>query len=254
MGTAEPDERARIERLRRASRLTAAVNELALDHLDGRPAEGFTHLGTGTTEIDATFETLEALTVERHYSMAPVMLFDPWDPAPELDRRSRARGVELSTIVSERALEVHPLFSSIEPTLRVGDAVTTMIIIDRTFLVVPGPVTWDGRATAWSTTRSEILGPALELWDLVWATSRPAVPEGEQPPFTPRQVRIALMMTQGHKDASIAREVGVSIRTVVSEVAYLAERLNARSRVEAVLALRRGSKGRKDGNPFPAFE
>lgn len=254
MGPAASDDGARLVLLRRAAKLTSAVTELALDHLGGRPTEGFTHLGTGVPEIDATFESVEAATQRVHYGMLPVILFDPWDPARELDRRSRARGVELLTLASERILEVHPLMSSMEPNLRIGEAVTTMFIIDRTFVVLPGPVTGDGAPTAWSASLPEILGQALELWDQVWAASRPAIPPGESAPFSPRQVKVATLMTQGHKDASIARELGVSIRTVVSEVSYLADKLNARSRVEAVLALRRGSQRRKDGNPFPAFE
>ena len=240
MGTAGGDENLRIDLVRRAARLTATVNELALDHLEGRRTAGFSLVGAGTEAIDAGFAALEPLSTKLVCSVVPVLRFDPWGPALELNARSRARGVELRSVVSERGLSVNPLLSSLDPTTRIGHAATTLYLIDRRRAVMPGPLTHDGLATVWGATTRQVLGPALELWDLIWESSRPAVPEGERPPFTERQVRTAILLARGAKDASIARELGVSVRTVVSEVAHLVARLGATSRVDAVLILRNG--------------
>lgn len=240
MITARLDESLRLDLLRRAARLTATVNELALDHLEGRRTAGFGLVGAGTEAIDAGFAALEPLSTKVVCSVVPVLRFDPWGPTLELNRRSRGRGVELRAVVGRRSLSVNPLLTSLDPTCRIGHAATTFHLIDRARVLVPGPLTHDGLATVWGATASSVLRPARELWDLIWDGSRPAVLEGERPPFTDRQVRTAILLARGAKDATIAGELGVSVRTVVSEVAHLVTRLGANSRVDAILILRNG--------------
>ncbi|MGA8979591.1 MAG: hypothetical protein WB473_10810, partial [Pedococcus sp.] len=201
MGTAGGDKNLRIDLVRRAARLTATVNELALDHLEGRRTAGFSLVGAGTEAIDAGFAALEPLSTKMLCSVMPVLRFDPWGPALELNERSRRRGVELRSVVSERSLGLNPLLTSIDPTTRVGHAATTVYLIDRDRAVLPGPLTHDGLATIWCATAGPVLGPALELWDLIWASSHPAVAAGARPPFTERQVRTAILLARGAKDA-----------------------------------------------------
>jgi len=66
----------------------------------------------------------------------------------------------------------------------------------------------------------------------------------------------------GTKDASIARELGVSVRTVAGDVAHLMNVLGARNRAEVALRLRGGNerrlevehgpgRPRADGEPAP---
>lgn len=234
------DDDLRVDLVRRAARLTAMVNELALEHLERRATPGFHLMGSGLTETDAGFAELEARCTTQLGSLMPVMPFEPWDISFDLDRRSRERGIELMSVFSPRCLSVNPLMTSIDPTVRLGHAVTTMWVVDRSCVVLPGPVAPDGSPTLFTVTLPEVLEPTLELWDLVWADSRPALADGEVPPFTPRQVRTAILLARGAKDASIARELGVSVRTVVSDVAHLVAQLGANSRVDAVLTLRRG--------------
>ena len=240
MGTAGPDQGLRVDLVRRAASLTATVNQFALDHLEGRPTAGFDLVGAGTEAIDAGFARLEPLSKTVMCSVIPVLTFNPWDPAEELNQRSIDRGVELRTIVSERSLAANPLLSSLDQAVRIGHAVTTLYLVDRVRAVLPGPLDHDGFATAWTATNPEVLVPTLELWDLIWESSRPIVPDGEAAPFTQRQVRTAVLLARGAKDTSIARELGVSVRTVVSEVATIAARLGATSRLDAVFILRNG--------------
>lgn len=234
------DDDLRVDLVRRAARLTAMVNELALEHLEGLPTPGFHLMGSGLTETDAGFAALEAECTSQIGSMMPVMAFEPWDIAFDLDRRSRDRGIDVMSVFSPRCLSVNPLMTSIDPTVRLGHAVTTMWVVDRTCVVLPGPVAPDGSITLFTVTLPDVFDPALALWDLVWAGSRPALADGEPPPFTPRQVQTAILLARGAKDASIARELGVSVRTVVSDMAHIVAQLDANSRVDAVLILRRG--------------
>jgi len=240
VATGDTEDDLRLDLARRAARLTTMVNELAIEVAIGQPTPGFRLMGTGLEQVDAGFAALEASCTTQMGSLMPVIPFEPWDTGPELDRRSRDRGIELISIFSERAFRVNPLLTSLDPTARVGHAVTTMWVIDRSCVVLPGPLELDGSPTLYTATTPDLVDPALELWDLVLADSRPALAEGEAPPFTPRQVQTAILLARGAKDASIARELGVSVRTVVSEIAQLVARLGANSRVDAVLILRRG--------------
>ncbi|RZT19900.1 regulatory LuxR family protein [Kribbella sp. VKM Ac-2569] len=51
--------------------------------------------------------------------------------------------------------------------------------------------------------------------------------------LTSRQVTIGRMMSTGAKDAAIARDLGLSLRTVRSEISALIAGLGARSRFQA---------------------
>ncbi|MFG1911873.1 LuxR C-terminal-related transcriptional regulator [Kribbella sp. NPDC048928] len=51
--------------------------------------------------------------------------------------------------------------------------------------------------------------------------------------LTTRQVAIGRMMSTGAKDAAIAREFGLSLRTVRSEISALISGLGAKSRFQA---------------------
>lgn len=240
MGTAGADETLRTDLVRRAVSLKSRVDELALLHLDGVPTDGFDLVGIGTAAIESGFTKLEPLSRTVMCSVIPVLSFDPWTPAEELNQRSLDRGVELRTVVGRRSVAANPLLASIDPTVRLGHAVTTLYLVDRSLAVLPGPLTHEGLSSVWSSTLPDVLAPALELWDLIWASSRPLLAPGERPPFTERQLQVAILLARGTKDASIARELGVSVRTVVSEVAHLVNTLGATNRVEAVLLLRSG--------------
>ena len=66
------------------------------------------------------------------------------------------------------------------------------------------------------------------------------LPPGATPPFTPQQCLVARRLMVGTKDAAIARELGVSLRTVAADIAHLVHGLGASNRAAAVLALRGG--------------
>ncbi|WP_374971167.1 helix-turn-helix transcriptional regulator [Terrabacter sp. BE26] len=77
------------------------------------------------------------------------------------------------------------------------------------------------------------------------------LPPGSAPPFTPRQCLVARRLMVGTKDAAIARELGVSLRTVAADIAHLVHELGVSNRAAAVLALRGGiSAGAPPGAAF----
>ncbi len=61
--------------------------------------------------------------------------------------------------------------------------------------------------------------------------SRRRIPAAKE--LTSRQVAIGRMMSTGAKDAAIARELGLSLRTVRAEISALIAGLGAKSRFQA---------------------
>ena len=60
-----------------------------------------------------------------------------------------------------------------------------------------------------------------------------------------RQLEVERGLVKGVKDAALARQLGVSPRTVVADVGHLLEHLGARSRAEAVFILGGGAALRR---------
>lgn len=77
------------------------------------------------------------------------------------------------------------------------------------------------------------------------AEAAPAVPLGEIPPLTAREVEVMELLAAGHSNRHIARRLLVSESTVKSHVTHLLRKLDASSRAEAISRwLRRGAAAR----------
>jgi DNA-binding CsgD family transcriptional regulator len=155
------------------------------------------------------------------------------------DTKLRSRQVEIRYILPRRVAERRfPLASSSEPELRLAPVAHPLLIADGR-LVVVGDSTGE---TVWTTTDPQMVADAVSFFDTVWSAAEPAVPEGEEPPYTPRMVEIAVHLVAGSTDREIARSLGVSERTVSSDVREMSRRLGARSRTHAI-ALISGVEG-----------
>lgn len=93
------------------------------------------------------------------------------------------------------------------------------------------------------------LSAAASLLEGIWQLSTPLVPTmqaasrpgGSRAPLDDRDLRMLTLLTGGASDQLIARQVGVSVRTVERRVRYLMEHLGAATRFQAgVQAVRRG--------------
>ena len=243
-GRPEP---AHLELLTAAARLRSRVEDLVLDHRSGRPTPGFRLLGEGLGQIDAGLTAMEPTARSSVWTMQPFLGWDPENAMIVLDEQTRRRGLDLSFITSERSATAYPLISSEMPHVRFGPAPTQFILLDRRAAVLGGPPSDGGYPTAWLTAREDLVALVRSIWGTALPLSRPGVPDGAAPPFTARQCLVARRMVLGVKDAAIARELGVSVRTVAAEVAALLDGLGAGSRAEAALLLRGGSDRQADG-------
>ncbi|MFI5493510.1 LuxR C-terminal-related transcriptional regulator [Actinoplanes sp. NPDC051859] len=156
--------------------------------------------------------------------------------AEALERGIRMRAVYLESVRNDPDTVDHVQWltergAEIRTTLTLP---IRMLIIDRATAVVP----IDDRATSQGITvitgRGMVAG-LVALFVTTWKSAQPLSSRRSRVPGQPNsQERAALRLwAQGATDASVARTLGISERTVRRISENLAERLNARSRFEA---------------------
>lgn len=231
-----------IRRLReRSDEVERLVGDLAAS--PGRSGDEVRPL-VGLGPLIAELRRLEPLAVRTSRVLQPEYSYDPEDPATELVRRARSRGVDQGLIVSPHTLRTHPLLSSIFPTVMSGPVFLRALVVDEHAAVVGGRTDAFGNQVAWTTRSPEVITAVLELWQATLPLCRPVLAPGEEPPLTPRQLDVARLLCVGEKDKSIARLLDLSARTVEREVSAILRTLRASSRTEAVLVMRgRGVNG-----------
>lgn len=108
-------------------------------------------------------------------------------------------------------------------------------VFDRRSLVIPGP--WiDGDASLLRVTDPETVQAGVAQFRRLIRSSFPVAGAGEEEPssaITPRQWRIAILMANDLNDEAIAQRLGVSLRTVRSDIAGLLRGLGVQSRFAA---------------------
>jgi DNA-binding CsgD family transcriptional regulator len=243
--TQEDQNRAEVQLLRRCQRLSSLVADLTTDAGADRELVGLKLIGRGEKEILAGLTRLQPQARRSVWNMQPSLPFDPAEPTKALNDRSRARGVDLQLITSQRTVHQNPLLTSSCPALRVGPVHLRGILIDQKGAVLEGRSMPSGDGTAWLVTRSDLVAAVGWIWVATRRLSRAALPEGAPAPLTKRQYKVACLMATGAKNATIARELGISARTVVTEVDAVLHLLGANSRCAAGLLMRgRSPNGR----------
>lgn len=88
----------------------------------------------------------------------------------------------------------------------------------------------------------DVLRPVIKHFEKLWhaadplvAAARPSEPAAEDTKFTARQLRVLDHLSEGLTDDQISRELGVSSRSIRSEVATIRKVLGAQSRFQAGL-------------------
>lgn len=190
-------------------------------------------------DVAAPLAELAASLRVSHWNMQRHMTIASIRKAQPDDERMRRRGVQSRMILPRRVADGRcPLFSSYEPELRLAPVPHPLLVADGR-LVVVGDSTGDA---VWTSSAPDVVAGAVGLFEQVWQTAARAVPEGEDPPYTPRMLEIALLLVDGATDREIARALGVSERTVSGDVRVMSSRLGARSRAHAI-ALISGVQG-----------
>ena len=243
-GSTPVDEPAYVRDLRlRADQIRARLAAEA-SHADG----GRSRLLIGPQALVAELAVLQPQARRTCRITQPRYYYDPEDPGIPLVRQARARGVETELITSRVTLRTHPLLPSLFPAALVGPVFLRSLVLDERVLVVEGPHTADGERTSWVTEIPEVVRAVAELWRLTVPRCTPILPPGTPPPLTQRQLEVSRLVAVGKSDATIARMMHLSERTVEREMAAVLAELGARNRTEAVLLMRgRGVNGGQPG-------
>jgi DNA-binding Lrp family transcriptional regulator len=113
-----------------------------------------------------------------------------------------------------------------------------LAIADRSVALLP-LVLEDMVESALVVRKCALLDALVVLFDLLWEQSAPLVPDVAG--LEPSDLGLLTLLAAGAKDETIARQLGISPRTVTRRVAELLDRLGARTRFHAgVLAERHG--------------
>lgn len=207
------------------------------------PVNGVRRLD-GRAEIRAELDLLDAgCATERMAMVADLPPVRSHSVVGWRTRGVRARTIHQVAPLSGRMLGTDPDEEEARAFLAVS---ATMVIADRSAaLVIQPPVDTDG-SLAWRGLMIHdlrLVSLLCEMYDGVWECSLPiGQDDGSEPrseELTERQECIGRLLATGAKDEAIARRLGLSLRTVRSEISRLTEALGARSRFQAGVQLAR---------------
>jgi DNA-binding CsgD family transcriptional regulator len=118
-----------------------------------------------------------------------------------------------------------------------GAAPVQMMIVDRRSVVLQGPEV-DGEVSIMAVAAPPCLEAAWRYWEAAIASAVPRKSStAGSDALTPRQRQIVALLASDLTDEAIATSLGVSVRTVRSDVAGLMETLGVRSRFAAGVRL-----------------
>jgi DNA-binding CsgD family transcriptional regulator len=170
------------------------------------------------------------------------------EPSSRLDDDLLRRRIPLRTIVTASSLTSPHWKAHLRSQVSKGAHIRShaspplrVVVIDNDIAVLPR----DGCPGAVIIHGRDLVVPAAALFDEVWQDSlavSPSDAEGEETDISEARIRqVVTLLAQGHKDETIARRLGVSVRTVRRFVSAAVASLHAESRFQAgVLAVRRG--------------
>lgn len=197
----------------------------------------------GKEAVAAQFLQLQqAATTDLRVLDRPPYAQDPARPNPG-EQPVLARGVRVRGIYAPEALEVPGALEVLREAMANGeearvyvDVPLKLAVADRSTAILP----FTGQTSGMIDSALVVYAPTLldalvKLFDLLWQVAEPVLPRAET-----ADDRLLSLLSAGLKDEAIARQLGVSLRTVHRRTAELSATLGARTRFQAgVLAERR---------------
>ncbi|MEE4545614.1 helix-turn-helix domain-containing protein [Streptomyces sp. V4-01] len=180
-----------------------------------------------------------------------VMAFDappyvvPQGSAAQFETPVLARGIPVRAIYATEVLEVPPLAESLQAMVALGEQARVvprvpmkMVLVDRCDAMLPLTTGAQAARTAAVFVRRSALCDALfQLFEATWARATPvfahtlpSAPPGE---VSDEDRALLHLLNAGLKDEAIARQLGLSGRTLRRRVAELTQRMGATSRFQA---------------------
>ena len=197
---------------------------------------GLTYVGATTEQARRRFPEFQERLKFGVNSMVRRTTFASMEAVRDVNavaRRTRTIGLSISGAL-DMPPAVLPLQMEAAPRRLLPNVPDEFILLDWRAVIVRGP-----DDSQWLMERGDVVATATRMWN---DAVRRATPVTQLGTLTHRQRRVAVLMTRGITDAAIARDLGVSHRTIASEAAVIIKALGARSRFEAGFVL--GSGGR----------
>ncbi len=238
---AEPDRQAVLDA---AALLQVRRTEIATALAEGRPVDA--------EIVGASSKRRSQLFLEDQDSWTELLSVRPAATSYQLrgslpnTRRLLAAGLRMTSIYDADGVSPDArllLAGERAGTYLVSVAPVQMKIVNREYVLLQGPFR-DGQGTVMAVRSRPCLDAAWRYWEVVQKTAI-AVGETVDPPavLTPRQGQVVALMASGANDNAIAVALGVSVRTVRSDVAGILDALGVSSRFAAGVRLRKWTDG-----------
>lgn len=219
----------------------------------GAPPEELLEIVTGQSSVGRNFMQLN-LSARREVRafVRPPFAADVSQPPDSQDTALR-RGVQVRGIYDVSAFETPGLLEAARRLVgegeqaRVASVPIKLIIVDSKIAMLP--LTSDDQQAAHSAVvvhRSTLLDALISLFETVWRSAAPlrwtgedlVLPEaGER--FTSFDAQILSLLSAGLKDETVARQLGLSLRTLQRRLRELFDGFGARTRFQAGFAVSR---------------
>ncbi|MFE1755861.1 helix-turn-helix transcriptional regulator [Streptomyces anandii] len=245
--TAEEEAAAELtEQIRRTRERIGAVREVFLPLHTARGTGPGAEVVTGRANIARVLGDLADVATSEILSTHPGAVLPPAALAEGLERDLRVLGRG----VSVRSIHLRPMTRITHGTThlqRLRDAGAQVriasilpfrfVLVDRVQALVPAPQSDSGDAM--TVLRGEAVTALLvKVFEMCWASAAPleTTPSGRETGLSAQQQWVLRLMSTGRKDEAIARELGLSVRTLRRVMADLMTRLGVDSRFQAGVA------------------
>ncbi|MFD5824753.1 helix-turn-helix domain-containing protein [Lentzea sp. NPDC060358] len=211
----------------------------------------FVEVLTDAREVISTFEEMQSQAEREIRALDPGSYLSPQPEASPAQPPALARGIGYRVVYDSELLQTELGFASVQESIAAGEQARTfpgvplkLVIADSDRALIAVPTVTGGNVVALLIHPSVLLSALIELFEAFWRMSVSITPGGhadaqEEPTTATR--RLMALLSAGLTDESIARELGVSERTVHRRVSRLQQLLGAQTRFQlGVQASRRG--------------
>lgn len=139
---------------------------------------------------------------------------------------------------------------------RSGDVPMKLVVVDATVALMPSPLSYAaGQETRATLVHDPIMVEALQsLFDAIWHRSLPIDTTNEGIHADPRRDLLVSLLMSGATDVAIAKQMGVTERSVRRWIASLMEDLDVQTRLQLGAALERTETLRTDSRRLSVHE
>lgn len=202
-------------------------------------------------EVISAFEEMQSQAKSEIRALDPGSYLSPQPEASPAQPPALARGIGYRVVYESALLQTERGFASVQESIAAGEQARTfpgvplkLVIADSNRALIAVPTVTGGNVVALLIHPSVLLSALIELFEAFWRMAVSITPGGqevtrEEPTTATR--RLMALLSAGLTDESIARELGISERTVHRRVSRLQQLLGAQTRFQlGVQASRRG--------------